>query len=75
MSFTISYMYRDKQVVTPLAVDHLTPYAAVCYALLQSGSAPDSDQHSWPKTYEGILAAAKELGLTDIRAQPSIETH
>lgn len=67
MSFRLSYTYRDKRVVTTLGVDTLTPYAAVCYALLQSGAANEGADESWPKTYEDLVEVARCLELTDIR--------
>ncbi|VVO67187.1 hypothetical protein PS850_01127 [Pseudomonas fluorescens] len=67
MGFTLSYTYKDKRVVTQLAVDHMSPYAAVYYALFHSGASTIKPQQSWPNTYEGILELASEIGLTDIR--------
>ena len=67
MSFTLSYTYKDRRVVTQMAVDDLTPYAAVYYALFQSGASTIEPQQNWPNTYEGILDLASKLGLTDIR--------
>lgn len=66
MGFTLSYTYKEKRVVTQLAVDHLPPYAAVCYALLQSGATTEEAQQSWPNTFEGIPEVAKGLGLPDV---------
>lgn len=71
MSFMLSYTYRDKRVVTTLAVDTLTPYAAVCYALLQSGAVNEGADEGWPKTYEDLVEVARYLELTDIRFRPS----
>lgn len=67
MGFTLSYTYKDKRVVTQLAVDHLSPYAAVYYALFQSGASTVKAQQNWPNTYEELLEFASALGLTDIR--------
>jgi len=47
--FTICYTYREKRVVTRLAVDQLTGHAAVSYALLHSGAAEKADQLKWPR--------------------------
>lgn len=66
MSFTLCYTYKDKRVVTKIQVDHLTPYAAVCFALLQSGATNDSSGGGWPKSYEGILEIATQYGLTNL---------
>jgi hypothetical protein len=67
MGFTLSYTHKGKRVVTQLAVDHLSPYAAVYYALFHSGASTIKAQQSWPNTYEGILEFASEIGITDIR--------
>lgn len=70
MSFTLSYTYRDKRMVTKLTVDNLTPYAAVCYVLLQSGAVNEGAYEGWPKTYD-LVEVARCLELTDIRFRPS----
>lgn len=72
MSFTICYSYKAKRVVTKLAVDHLTPYAAVCYVLLQCGATGDSHQNKWPTDYNGIVKTAHDLGITGISFHRSL---
>ncbi|WP_047302460.1 hypothetical protein [Pseudomonas fluorescens] len=74
MSFTLCYTYKDKRVVAKVSVDHLTPYAAVCFALLQSGATNDSSGGSWPETYEGILEIATQYGLTDLSFHRSLKS-
>lgn len=74
MSFTICYTYKAKRVVTKLAVDHLSPYAAVCYVLLQCGAASDADQNEWPADFEGITETAHNLGITGITFHRSLSS-
>jgi len=64
--FTICYTYREKRVVTRLAVDQLTGHAAVSYALLHSGAAEKADQLKWPRDQQGITEIARGLGLTNV---------
>ena len=74
MSFTLCYTYKDKRVLTKVRVDHLTPYAAVCFALLQSGATNDSSRGGWPDSYEGILEVAKHYGLTNFSFHHSLKS-
>lgn len=74
MSFTICYTCKAKRVVTRLAVEHLTPYAAVCYVLLQSGAASDADQNKWPTDFAGITQTAHSLGITGISFHQSLSS-
>lgn len=73
MSFTLCYTYRSKRVVTKIAVTSLTPYAALCYALLQSGASDNPHQASWPDSYEALLEVAQQLGLTDLSFHRSLQ--
>lgn len=72
MSCTLCYTFKNKRVVTKIAVQSLTPHAALCFALLQSGACSESPDEGWPKDYEGLLEVAKQHGLTDIRFHRSL---
>ena len=72
MSVTLCYTYKGKRVVTKVPVESLTPHAALCYALLQSGASNDQSQGSWPHTYERLLEVALQYELTDVRFHKSL---
>ena len=72
MSVTLCYTYKGKRVVTKVPVESLTPHAALCYALLQSGASDDQSQEGWPHSYERLLEVALRLELTDVRFHRSI---
>ena len=74
MSFELCYTYKEKRVVTKVSVDHLTPYAAICFALLQSGATNDSSRESWPKSYDEIREVALQCGLTDVSFHLSLKS-
>ncbi|SUD28813.1 Uncharacterised protein [Pseudomonas fluorescens] len=65
MSYTVCYTIDNKRIVTRLQVENLTPYAAVAYALLESGMV-EGEPHTWPPSYEGLVEAARKIGLTDV---------
>ena len=74
MGFTVCYTYKGKRVVTKLAVDHLSPYAGVCYALLQSGAYTEAEQAQWPNSYPEILETAMALDIIDVSIHRTLKS-
>ena len=73
MSFILSYNCNGKCIITKLSIDNMTRYAAVCYALLQSGAATKAEQTVWPDTYAVIVEVANQLDITNIQFQKTGE--
>lgn len=71
--FTICYTFDAQRTVAQVAVDHLTPYAAVCYALLQSGVYAEVGSEELPPDIRDITAVANALGVTDISFHRSLK--
>jgi len=66
MAYTVCYSSNMKRVVSNVEVVYLTPYAAVCYVLLQSGAADQSEVKLLPPDYAGMLELAYARGITNI---------
>jgi len=72
MAFTVCYSSNTKRIVSNVEVEQLTPYAAVCYVLLQSGAVDEADSIQWPTDYDGILEVARASGITNIQCHRAL---